>query len=483
MKKRLYILVFLLLISTWVHAQNNTVCDLNLQVAVGAAGPVNRTITVMGNSNCSHFCVDISASDPVSYTLKKQGRVMNGVFYMSVEIPKTICGKINVQVRCGSDLKRVCDQYTCSDQRSVFIPCNSTGCPKITEFKASSTKQCSEITNGQQPIFFSAIVSNPDNVQVYIWTFGDGTQTNTTTPFASHTYQCPHAAPPYEAMLTILCKSDVSQLDNKPLQVLLRSCTCPIGKDDQIVFTQDLKDKCRGLFEINLTGTCPGAATQVVLDFGDGSIPNLMPMPSDGKIRVNHTYECLKEYNVELRFEGLSGEAGLCRLNKKIKPEGCKPCLTDQPNEGEVINPDGGSSGGDDDCFSCQFCGGEWWCCLLFVLFVLFLISTAILLMRALCPGSTGYDWAAFIISLVLLIGVAAVWASLCDVNLCMLFGGTAFASWTGWSLICDSNIVPCNTWLCGMATIPGTGVQVTRLWIARILLTVLALIVCALGL
>ena len=108
------------------------------------------------------------------------------------------------------------------------------------------------------------------------------------------------------------------------------------------------------------------------------------------------------------------------------------------------------------------------------------MITAAISLAVALCSGNNA-AWITFGIALASAILFGILLATVCDVNICALLLTIAVTNTINWGIICGTNIIPCNSWLCQLTTLPILGIQVSNYLLGIIVIWLLTLAFCAL--
>jgi hypothetical protein len=375
-----------------------------------------------------------------NYYCECSGSGNSSKFSVSAECKdKTLCG--------GSDKKTF--EYRCPAPG---------GCP-VVNFVQVDIGPCmndNATSCGYRMITFTPTVTGTPTF--FQWSFGDGSPDvsgNGMPTAISHKYLKPPAISPKLTLFTINC-TPPDFVYIIPGVTFTICDDCPA--DAQIGFTSAI-DQC------HLTGTvianfCADQYNSCVIDFGDGhtetvSNPNLL----NGYL-IDHTYTANGNYDVSIILQK-NGEN--CTYMKTIMITDCTGNDNDDDNGGCIL------------CICTDF-----WCCLLFVLFILAMITAAISLAVALCNGNNT-AWIVFGISLASAILFGILLVAVCDVDICALLLTIAITNTVNWGIICGTNLIPCNSWLCQLTTLPVLGIQVSNYLIGIIVIWLLTLAFCAL--
>ncbi len=375
-----------------------------------------------------------------NYYCECSGSGNSSKFSVSAECKdKALCG--------GSDKKTF--EYRCPDPG---------GCP-IVNFVQVDIGQCQNdnaTSCGYRTITYTPTITGTPTF--YQWSFGDGSPdvsgSGVPGPI-SHNYLKPPVLAPKLTLFTVNCNPPDFVYTISGVNFTICD-DCPA--EAQIGFTSAI-DKC------HLTGTvvanyCAAQYNSCVIDFGDGvtetiTDPNLL----NGHL-IDHTYSSNGTYDVKIILQK-NGEN--CTYSKSITITDCVG---------------GGDDDDEDGCILC-ICA-NFWCCLLFILFILAMVTLAVSLAVALCNGNNT-AWIVFGISLASAILFGVLLVAICDVDICALLLTIAITNTINWGIICGTNLIPCNSWLCQLSTLPILGIQVSNYLIGLLVIWLITLLFCAL--
>jgi hypothetical protein len=336
-----------------------------------------------------------------------------------------------------------------------FNCCLGVVCPTINAvnvFIGSCTND-NATSCGYRNVTFTPIICGTPTF--YLWDFGDGTPNVSGSGVPgqeTHKYFKPPLFTPKLTLFTQNCNpiTVVYAING----VTFGICdACPVAA--QIVINSS-SSQC------NLTGTisanfCEEQYNSFLVDYGDNTSVTETNMNLLNGYVINHTYSTNGTFPFKIT---LQKNGGNCVYAKQIVITGCK-----------------GTDGDGDGCTFC-FCS-NFWCCLLYILFILGLIATIVSLAWALCTNSM-YAWIAFWADLAAVILLAILLITVCSVGICALLIALGIGGLINWAIVCGTNLIPCNSWLCQMTTIPILGVQVQNFLIINLVIWLLALILCA---
>jgi hypothetical protein len=351
------------------------------------------------------------------------------------------------------------DSIACSvkDKKTFEFICPGSGiCPTINSVTPSigPCKNDNATSCGYREVSFHAIVTGTPTI--FEWFFGDGTPNfsgmGAVVDPPPHQYFKPPTLTPTLTIFTVGCNplSVVFPINGVTFPI----CdACPINA--QIVLNTTTS-KC------DLTGNvsanfCEEQYNSFTVDYGEGPTITETNLNLLNGYPLSHTYSSDGTYHLKIT---LQKNGSNCDYPKDITITGCKPHHDD-----------------DDSCFFC-FCK-DFWCCILYILFIIALIATIVSLAFALCNGGTA-AWISFGISLAVAIGLAIWLIAVCDISICELLIALSIGGLINWAIVCGTNLIPCNSWLCQMSTIPILGIQVQNFLIVNLVIWILTVILCA---
>lgn len=362
--------------------------------------------------------------------------------------------KFSVSVTCK-------DRTLCSgaDKKTFEYRCPTPGgCPVVNfvQVDIGACQNDNATSCGYRMITYTPIVTGTPTF--YTWSFGDGSPdvSGSGVPNAiTHKYLKPPAFNPKLTLLTVNC----TPLDfvYTITGVTFTICDdCPANA--QVGFTSAVN-------QCHLTGSviakfCADQYNSCVVDFGDGHSETVADPNQLNGYLIDHNYTSNGNYTVSIILQKAGGN---CTYSKVISITNCAGGGDDNDNGGCIL------------CICTDF-----WCCLLYILFILSMITAAISLAVALCNGNHA-AWITFGIALASAILFGILLATVCDVNICALLLTIAITNTINWGIICGTNIIPCNSWLCQLTTLPILGIQVSNYLLGIILIWLLTLAFCAL--
>ena len=123
-------------------------------------------------------------------------------------------------------------------------------------------------------------------------------------------------------------------------------------------------------------------------------------------------------------------------------------------------------------CATCAFCGGDWTCCVAWVLVFIALLVLVATVMYLICDPSGGGGWGWLILLIAALVFGLALWwvVAHCQFDLCTLLQMLAAAFTIDLLMVCAiEGLIPCiSALICGVTTIAG---QAVRNWFLILLL------------
>jgi hypothetical protein len=444
----------LLLVIPGVHAQELCRPIITKTDIVDASGYPQFDITIGGtieNGACSSVLVTLSCSSGGSAT--QEATVDSGTLKWSVLFENFDCpcsngiSSFSVVVECTE-----AEKCPGKDKRTFEYRCPEGMCPSIN-FVNKQIGPCTSdnaTSCGYREVTFTPIITGTPTF--YQWYFGDGTPNSNGSGLpdpVTHIYFKPPTFMPKLTLFTINCTPvDVVY----PISgVNFEICdACPF--DAQIVINTN-SSGCHLTDNVS-ANFCEEQYNSFLIDYGDGVSETVMNLSQLNGFVIDHNYSADGTYDFSI---ALQKSGSNCTYTKEIIITNC--------------------GDDNDDCFFC-FCA-NFWCCLLYILFILALFSTIVSLAVALCTGGTP-AWVVFWSSLAAAVLLAILLITICDVGICEMFIALSIGGLINWAIICGTSLIPCNSWLCQMKTIPILGIQVQNFLIINLVIWLLTIILCA---
>ncbi len=276
---------------------------------------------------------------------------------------------------------KICDSLTVTFNMKR---CTCDPCDTIVNIQVQAPTDCSQVIDGAYPVTFTATISGQCPPTAYLWNFGDGTPTVTTSgPTVQHTYQCPHMTPPYFVTLNLIgCEGNPGYVSpSKSVPISFIPCACPTIDNINVDQTA-----CILNVSASISGSCPDAVTQYIWDFGDGTSVAVTPPGTN----ATHTYTSSGDYWVTLTLAGVGPDC----FSAKLIHVDC-----------------GGGSDGNSECFHWPL--KKWYCWLFTILFAIAFIALAITLFTSIITNA-GASWVTCLALFIVALALAILLAILC---------------------------------------------------------------------